>query len=380
MGLHTAVAPLLESLGSAGRPAPLYLLVGDPSLLAPDAHALVEALQRALGGAICETLRGEEAAPERLGEVVATGSLFAPSKVIKVVEPALDPAAQGRGNRSGRKEGEEEVPAWLRGLAGRRVSVVMVCPELAGSSPIYRWAVEHGEVVRPLQAGGPREREAAAVQLARGWAREMGVELETAAARELVGMVNLDRPAALRHEVEKLAARARAQGVERITPAHVAEVCVVSREEAVFLLTDALAKGDEAALLAALARLLDQGVAPLALLNTVANYLRRLLVVGSLLEEVGVERVGEFRSFQARVLPLMKEAAGGRFSGPLKGMKPYAIYKLAAASRRFPQERLRRAVARLWRCDLWLKGEHPQPALALEGFLLELISPMARAA
>ncbi len=363
------MGPLCQALQQGGPARPVYLLVGEVSILAKEADELVRSLQSALGGAMVEELRDEEAGPGRILEAVTTNSLFAASKVVKVVNPSGPEFSQ-----QGARRKKTPAPPWLERIEPGRVAVVLLAPAVDAASPLFKWISMNGEVVRPLKGGSARDLEAGAAQLVQAWAEELGVSMDRRAVKELISMVPPTDLAALRHEVEKLASMASARGRNKVTQVEVAEICVTSREDAVYLLTDALGKGGVAGVVEALQRLLQQGVAPLALLNTVANHLRRLLTARTLLDDAGVSAIGSFDTFKNRILPMMEQGAGGKLPPPLMGMKPYGLYKVCGAALRFPRRRLQEALRRMWRFDLLLKGEHPDPAAALEGFLLELVS------
>jgi DNA polymerase-3 subunit delta len=158
-----------------------------------------------------------------------------------------------------------------------------------------------------------------------------------AALFELVGP-DLDR---LGGEVEKACLFAGASA--EVTPDDVAEVTGALRPLALYELTDAIGSRQVSPSLRMLARLLEQGEAPLAILGGLANHFRRLL------------RARECEPADARAI----ERA--------LGVHPFAAQKLAGQVARFDARRLRRCLDAIHRTDAALKGAEPlPPRLALE--------------
>ncbi len=368
MPIHRSCDTILDRLEHGESPAPFYMLVGDVGVLAGQAERLMEAVKAGFQSCDVEILRDDEATGGRIEEAVTTPSLFSQAKIVKVVSP------QGPCFSRGAKAGRRELPGWVRRHPGASSCVVILVTQAVDrGSAVFKTIDQDGEIVEPLAAGGSaKEQEAAASALVREWCSAQGLEVEAMAVKELLGMVGHGDLGALRQEVDKLVSAAKGRGARRIVQADVASVCVSSREEAVYVLTDRVGARDLPGSVKALARLIEQGIPPLALLQTLAAFLRRLLMAKALLDSAGVEGIGSFQSFKARVAPAMSQAAGGEIPGPLKGMKPYGLFKVCQAALRFRLEELVTGVASLADVDLQLKGGHPDPSLALEAFVMRL--------
>jgi DNA polymerase-3 subunit delta len=148
-------------------------------------------------------------------------------------------------------------------------------------------------------------------------------------------------------EVAKLALYAGER--EEVTPEDVAEISADLRPRALYELSDAIGQRRLAEALRVLARLLDQGEAPLVVVAALANHFRRLL------------RASECQ-------PLDPREVQRRL-----GIHPYAAQKVAEQARDFGPRRLRRCLDVIRRTDEALKGAVPlAPRLAIERLVLSV--------
>ncbi len=145
-----------------------------------------------------------------------------------------------------------------------------------------------------------------------------------------------------------------------------------TREDALYELTDAFGKRQGARTLVLLHRLLDQGVHGLAILATMRNYLRKLLIFRSL--QLGSEppwkpamNAGQF---QKVYLPALKEQE--QWSDLLKG-HPYALFMSFSKAQEFSCTVLKRWLVLLLRAEFRLKGAPLPPGLVLEELFLCLL-------
>ncbi len=145
-----------------------------------------------------------------------------------------------------------------------------------------------------------------------------------------------------------------------------------TREDALFELTDAFGKRQVARTLLLLHRLLDQGVHGLAILATMRNYLRKLLIFRSLqLQAEPFWQSGmNAGQFQKVYLPALKE--GGEWSELLKG-HPYALFMSFSKAQDFSCSALKNFFSQLLQAEYRLKGAPLPPKLVLEELFLTML-------
>lgn len=145
-----------------------------------------------------------------------------------------------------------------------------------------------------------------------------------------------------------------------------------TREDALFELTDAFGKQQAARTLVLLHRLLEQGMHGLAILATMRNYLRKMLIFRSL--QLGAEPSWQSGMnaghFQKVYLPALKER--GEWSDMLKG-HPYALFMSFSKAQEFSCTVLKSWLTLLLQAEFRLKGA-PLPAeLVLEELFLTML-------
>lgn len=145
-----------------------------------------------------------------------------------------------------------------------------------------------------------------------------------------------------------------------------------TREDALFELTDAFGKRQGARTLVLLNRLLDQGMHGLAILATMRNYLRKLLVFRAL--QLGSEPSWQSGmnagQFQKVYLPALKER--GEWTEMLGG-HPYAMFMSFSKAQEFSCAVLKRWLALLLEAEFRLKGSPLSQELVLEELFLTML-------
>jgi len=131
----------------------------------------------------------------------------------------------------------------------------------------------------------------------------------------------------------------------------VAAVVSDVRVDSIFELTDALGRRQQGEALRLLHRLLDEGMAPLLILNMVVRHFRQLWKIRELLDE----------GSQRRDLP--RKA----------GINPYLVDNLVSQARLFAPTQIRKTFDRFLETDLALKSSGGHPAALLEELLLSIV-------
>ncbi|MDO9043531.1 MAG: DNA polymerase III subunit delta [Desulfocapsaceae bacterium] len=146
-----------------------------------------------------------------------------------------------------------------------------------------------------------------------------------------------------------------------------------TREDALFELTEAFGNRQVSPTLVILGRLLENGIHALAILATMRNYIRRLLLFRSLQLQNPPpwQRGMQARQFQDVYLPALKEK--GEWLDMLKG-HPYALYMSFKKAEEFSCPVLKEWLALLLQADFRLKGSPLPPTLILEELFLAMFA------
>lgn len=162
-----------------------------------------------------------------------------------------------------------------------------------------------------------------------------------------------------------------------ITCQDLEEMVSRNREDALYELTDALGKRQADRTLITLSHLLDQGIHELAVLSTLRNYIRRLLIFRSLqARPFPAWRSGmNARDFQNSYLPALK--AEGEWNELLQG-HPYALFMSFAKAGEYSCAGLKRWLAMLLEAEFRLKGSGLPPRLVLEELLVAMLKGTAK--
>jgi DNA polymerase-3 subunit delta len=144
-----------------------------------------------------------------------------------------------------------------------------------------------------------------------------------------------------------------------------------TRQEALFELTAAIAAGDLPQALAIADRLQENGLHPLALVATLRNFTRNLLLFRALQEqtEVGYQATMSPAAFQSICLPRLKERA--QWKKELGG-HPYALYMQFKTAATFPLPTLIAWLQHLLKAELRLKGSPVAAETVVQHLLLSL--------
>ena len=358
---------LLESVRK-GSPAKAFLYLGSSAVVNPLAQELIGALREATGGDLYR-LEGEELTPESLVEQLESRSLFAKVKILWVREANQAPKALKRPiDQVWRDVAEGAFPSTI---------LVVTASSLSPSSVLFKSVKGCGEVIDTgFDPKGSRR-----LPFVKSYIRESlaryGSSIEPGAVDLLLEFTGTGDLHSVNQEISKLAAMAEGG---QVTSQMVEEVVIQSRSEHLYELTSALGAGDKALpkVLSSLRRLLDQGLPPVVLLRTIANFLERVLVVKAaveLLEMEGVPPARGFDLFKSRCLGRLKEILKEEgCETVIKEMKPYGIFKLALAADQLDQSVIMEALSRLYKLDSGLKGGKTGPELLLERFIVSLAS------
>ncbi len=177
-------------------------------------------------------------------------------------------------------------------------------------------------------------------------------------------------PVAVVMEAEKLALFAADRDL--ISVDDLDEMVGRTREDALFELTDAFGKRQAGRTLVLLSRLQDQGMHGLAILATMRNYLRKMLIFRSL--QLGAQPSWQpgmnAGHFQKVYLPALKER--GQWTELLKG-HPYALFMSFSRAQEYSCPLLKKWLGQLLEAEFRLKGSPLPPGLVLEELFLSML-------
>lgn len=171
-------------------------------------------------------------------------------------------------------------------------------------------------------------------------------------------------------EVEKLALYIDDR--PRITVADINQMVSRTREDAVFELTEAFGNNNISTALIVLDHLLSDGVHGLAIVASLRNYLRRMLIFNSLQKRTTPSWSPSMSSneFQNSYLPALKET--GLWPELLKG-HPYALYMGFRKASQFRKNNLKSSLSMLLDAEFKLKGSPVPLRIVLEELLITLV-------
>lgn len=145
-----------------------------------------------------------------------------------------------------------------------------------------------------------------------------------------------------------------------------------SREDALYELTDAFSKRQLGKSLVLLSRLQEQGVHGLAILATMRNFIRKLLIYRSLQMDPSPtwHKGMSAKEFQSSYLPALK--ASGEWADLLGG-HPYALYMSFTKAAEYSCLILKRWLSMLLTAEFNLKGSPLPPQLILEELFISML-------
>ena len=260
-----------------------------------------------------------------------------------------------------------------KGLPPANIMILTV-EEADRRQKLFAAIKKHGLVVDCAVAAGSgaaaqNEQKDILRQLAQKTLAGFGKKMETAALDLFFERVGF-HPVAVVMESEKLAFFAGER--QTVTGADIEQMVARNREDALYELTDAFGKRQAGRTLTILNRLQDSGTHGLAILATMRNYLRRLLLIRSfqLRPHPRWHSGMNARQFQNDYLPALKES--GEWPEVFKG-HPYALFMSFTTAATFPGAMLRRWLGLLLAAEYRLKGSPLPPRLVLEELFLTML-------
>ena len=203
-------------------------------------------------------------------------------------------------------------------------------------------------------------------------AHDAGKGISEDAIASFFNMTSIEDAAFLKTEFEKVIASVGAGDV--IRQEDVLSVLVETKQDAVYELTQAIGDGDKRRSYKVIANLIANGFHPLAILQVLSLWLRRLLILRLLFPDPApsLEQV-PFNKFKDTFLKTIGESLGSPLPYPLDKLKPYAIYSLWKVAMTYTILDLKQAIQNVAEFDLLIKTNPSMDRLYLEQFVERLL-------
>jgi DNA polymerase-3 subunit delta len=333
-----------------GKAIPAVLLLGEEPYLrdACRAHVIECLVPEASRTWAVSRYSADRGATQAALEQAQTLPMLSPQQVVFLEDAE---AIEKLGEKS-REETVEHLDAYLRNPAPF-TTLVLEATELDQRMKLGKLLVEKTLVVECGLGENQNDRQAAAVSLARGMAKEAGVDFEKGAAEDLAEFVAADLMR-LKTEIDKLVTYMGER--KEISRADVIALVISDKTTTVWELSDMLASRQQKRALEFLDRLLRNGEEPLPMLGAMTWMYRKLIEAS--------EVKGATNEWQAaRAL----------------GMRPEQAELALQNARKIPKERLLNGLKALQTADDRLKGGE-DPRTILEFMISELTGVEAKAA
>lgn len=255
--------------------------------------------------------------------------------------------------------------------------LVLVAETVDKRKRLYKFIKDNGVIVDlTVDSGGNaaarKDQEAVLTEIIQQKLASFGKKLEPRAMPVLLERIGF-HPVAAAIETEKLALSVAEQPI--ITIADIDAVIGRTREEALYEVTEAIANKQLARAILVVKRLRENGTHGLAIIATLRNYMRKLLIIRSF-QEISPPAYSpnmNFQTFQKQYLPALKEIQPD-WPELWKG-HPYATYMLflQASKHRLPP--LKKGLREILAAEYRLKGSPVAEHIILENLLFTLMPP-----
>jgi DNA polymerase-3 subunit delta len=354
--------------------APCYLFIGQHPLTAPLVQSLIKAL---IGvGSLefnLETIPQESCTNDIVLEAIKTRPFLPGRKVILLQDPPFLAGADADGREKMDVQDWDTVFSWLSSQTVIRSIMVIESTNVDKRMRAFSTLKRLGPVIdMGVGEKGSKDAKNAARSYIHGLLKGAGKRAENGTIDMILAQVG-DDPVALGIETGKLISLAGSR--ETITINDVEDAISIQREEEMFRLSEALLRHDKAGALGIVARLLANDVHPLAIFQTIINFLRKIALVLAAFaktpEYPSMQKVS-YSAFQKDILKNLKAFWGEPAPQVLKGAHPYGLYLICKEAHRFRLERILAMFSTLHEVDLALKGGQCHPRVVLERLILAI--------
>ncbi len=308
------------------------------------------------------------------GFVKPTGKVEWTGKLLARFSDQLGIGAAG--TRSGQNAGEMVLTALDAGIPENNI-LMLLAEEVDKRKKLYKsfrdtYAVINLHVDTGASAQAKKVQRAVLQEQVGAVLKKMNKTMVAGGMEQLLERVGF-HPVAAVMETEKLALSVGEAG--QITLHDLDRMVGRTRQEAVFELTQAISdkRADQALLIAT--RLQENGIHALAILATLRNFTRSLLLFRVLLEQEQYHfRLGiSAKMFQEQCLPALKQ--NERWKTELSG-HPFAVYMRFKAAAGFSTPLLRSWLEDILAADMRLKGSFVDTETVLQHLILSMMTAL----
>lgn len=254
--------------------------------------------------------------------------------------------------------------------------LILVAETVDKRKRLFKYIQEHGVIIDLAVAPGSsaaakKDQDKVLKELLQSTLQKYGKVIEAQTIAVFLERVGF-HPVAVVMEAEKLALFAGDQ--KTITREDVDALIGRTREEALFELTEAVTSGKLDDGLLILGHLQSNGVHALAILATLRNHIRKLLLIRSLQEaEFPVYKESlSFPVFQKNYLPQLKEGREEWAALLWKG-HPYGLYMLFKHAAQYQCEELQKGLQEVLRAEYRLKSSAIDNRIIMDSLLFKLM-------
>ncbi len=260
-------------------------------------------------------------------------------------------------------------------------TLVLVAEAVDKRKKLYRYIQQNGIIVDLAVEGGAsrkavQEQEGVLKEIIQNSVASLGKRIDQRAVQSLLARVGF-HPVAAAMEAEKLALYAGDKPV--ITAADVDAIVGRTREDALYEFTEAVGQAQLDRALGILGRLLESGIHSLAVLATLRNFFKKMLLIRSFQESdtPAYSNGMTFPVFQKSYLPALKERYG-EWVSLWKG-HPYALYMSFSQAEKHSISFLKKGMRLLLEAEYRLKSSSASDRLVMENLLFQLLLPVKKA-
>jgi DNA polymerase-3 subunit delta len=275
--------------------------------------------------------------------------------------------------------GDRYIEAFTKGLPDRNL-LILTAEAVDKRKRLFSYIKEHGVIIdcavdTGSSSAAQKVQKDVLLEMIRKTLDGFNKKIEPRAMNLFLERVGF-YPVAAVMEAEKLALSIGDRPV--ITYDDLEQMVGRNREDALFELTDSFGKRQTAKTLVILTHLLEDGTHGLAILATMRNYLRKLLIFRSfqLRMHPSWHRGMSVQEFQGTYLPALKET--GEWADLLKG-HPYALYMSFTKAAEFSCPTLKKWLGMLLEAEFRLKGSPLPQHIVLEELFLSMLQDPATA-
>jgi len=239
---------------------------------------------------------------------------------------------------------------------------------------LFKTIKKHG-VVFNLAPSSPQAEKEQVQAIFASKAKKLGLIFSKDAAQLFFNRVGNDI-GAVHRELDKLASSPEAKH-GKITADLVDQIVAYHKTDELYELNEAIGNKDGLLAISIVKRLMDQGIHPMVICQTISNYLLKLFLLHQALAGIGHKGkgIGTYSTFQNAIFPAIKGYWQEGCPDIIKNSHPYALYKMASKALLFGDSQdFMAKLQLLYTFDLHLRSSSKVPGeLVIEDMIMQII-------